>query len=982
MATAQERLARAIAAKQATSHNEQQPSTSYYGQKVINQADKERAPVRDVPTNDPTNPDPDAPFDPVLFEQKSREAQGRAGAFDADNQARISSVLAARIAKEGTIEQKQSLLLTSPVEKTGDFALDNRGKPTPVKAGPIGFTAGELASGKKEDFPDEFEFDSEEALKLQRAKEGVDFRKGLPFLKRLNIATTSPIPRARKQRILSTMSEEIRKVPEGIAPIQFDPALQQFYIATQVSEQDIAEGFEKAGSLGKFRYTSLDGAGIEMADIADLMNLGEIGSIAGSVAGAGKGKVLNFGKANSAIGGAGGGAAGRLTGDALSVFLDMATSGWEFVPTREELADLGMDDVQTEVLASLIGEAAMIGAKSGSSLGQDIYARMTGREGVKGTGVDVANANLNIFHTKQDLARVKTVTGSEDLVVTKGQSAGSIELVELENSRLKNAKPATKRFIESSRAKSDRATEQFVERVFGGDLRVWNGRHGVITRANAAISNGEQLVTSTADGMLGIHPRVSPEHGLKIRPQGDGTWQVKGALLPENLQGIGMGGDLYRTAVEEARAHGAILKSDDNVTEAAARIWRSMDGEEKVGKLKWNPTAEFNETLKRWETTDGLPVVQMAERDPFLPKLIAEFMTPGQGKGGKLVANKEFARFLRRPGRGELGAVVAEIEENQVLRHDLKEAIFDDYQRNVQKADGSFSVNAFETWKEETGGMLERVFTPEEMLAVRKRGGLRRVLESSRETAGSLDKSLRQVVQLDNKLGLRDPAAGSTIYKQLKNMSSGKMRRTVALLEEGDMLGQVQELFKEDLRQILQPKVAGRTASRPAAQRLSDFIKNNENLIRNMFPDKPNMAQQYVADLRTVARMQERKALRTTVAGSREEANPSALAFTRVAFGPLSRAQRFLTAGQRFITRSMGESAVDMVNDPQKLRYFMQIKDLPMGSKQVTQALPRLYGAEFFESINVNPEDPAEMEAWIAEVNKIRMAIDQAAEDE
>jgi hypothetical protein len=342
------------------------------------------------------------------------------------------------------------------------------------------------------------------------------------------------------------------------------------------------------------------------------------------------------------------------------------------------------------------------------------------------------------------------------------------------------------------------------------------------------------------------------------------------------------------------------------------------------------------------------------------------------------VADKEFARFIRNPSRGELGAVKEEIANNRFFRQDIAEGILADWDRNVKKG-GKFSVKEFEKWKGEVG-ILDDIFTPEEMVTIRsKRSGLRQVVHKNREGLESLEKSLSQTLKLGDDAGLlRNPAGASTIYQQLKNMDIGKARRTVALLQQADMLNGVRELFKEDMKNILLPKVSARGASKPGAANFSKFIQENETLIRTMFPESPNLAQQYVSDLRLLGRMQDRKAVRSVVPGTREEANPSALAVTRVAFGPLSRAQRFLTAARRVQTRRMGESAIEMISDPQKLRTFMRIREMPLANSQVMQTLSRLGFADVWDDRDI--EDPRVRQEIANEINEMRIVMDEARE--
>lgn len=897
----------------------------------------------------------------------------------------------------------ESLLATDPVPRTGVRAIDEAGqirtdKPT-NSLGLGGQTVAQIQGREdRERFPSNFEFDSEESLIRQRANQGVDFRRGLPILQRLKTAAISGIPEAQGIRRAQILSQEIAKVPDNIVPLQYDPALNQFYLATQITEEDFDQGFEtNPDNIGKFRYVAMDEAGVSVSDIADLANPGLIGSVLASVIATPapiKGaSMLKFSKGsltrNAALGG-GAAAVGRITGEALSVLMDVAASEGEFIPTSDQLWELGIDVTGQEMVASLVGESLARSGRYSTEFIQDAVARMTGREGAYGSKLDVATTNANVAQAKEDLIRIKDVTGKDDVAISRGQAAKSIDMLELENSRIKNSSPGTARQLEADRAKSRETTKLFLNNTFGADAIAWNGRHGTIEAANRSMAEAGVMVTKVEGGTIGFHPFGDLEHGLKVRPKGTDEWQVTASYVPFALRGVGFGTDMYKAAATEARAHGKVLVSSDNVKDGALGVWRALARDNpELGQLEFNPdvtvetmTDQFGEQISRTVSNEaGVPVVKFASEPNFTSQMLAQFTRPAQGKDGKIQAAKEFARFLRKPGAGELGKVMSEIEHNRLLRQDVKEAIFKDYERKVATgdADAPFNQKAFETWKEETGGMLERVFTPEEMLKVRTRGGLREVVTESRERVKNLETSLSKHLDIPV-TQLKNPSAGSTIYQQLKNMDVRKMRRTVALLKQTDQLDSVRTIFNEDLANVLRPKAAAKSVSGQGVENMNKFVRDNSNLIRMLHPDDPNLAQQYVSDLGVIARIQDRLSMRTVVAGTREEANPSALALTRVAFGPLSRAQRFLTAARRLQTRQLGNSAIEMVSDPDKLRQYMRIRELPLNNERVMQTLSRIGFADYFGDRDL--QDPEVRQAIADEINETRILMDQVREDE
>ena len=136
-----------------------------------------------------------------------------------------------------------------------------------------------------EDIPslDDLEADNPLRIRKQRADEGVDMTSGsgLSVGDRASIALSPNIARLRSNRIAEVLGDAFDEIPDDLPKFRYDVGLDEFQIL-------------RPSEPGKFRWTSLDGTGLELGDLGDLLNLGEIGSLAGGVVGAGKGKVFSF----------------------------------------------------------------------------------------------------------------------------------------------------------------------------------------------------------------------------------------------------------------------------------------------------------------------------------------------------------------------------------------------------------------------------------------------------------------------------------------------------------------------------------------------------------------------------------------------------------------------------------------------------------------------------------------------------------------
>ena len=830
-------------------------------------------------------------------------------------------------------------IATDPVP-TGYEEIDKEGQ-TVTKGAGLGMVI-EKKVPKLKDVP----FDDPVRIRADYAAQGVDFNKGLPFIQRLKAATSSNIPEARAHR-LQYLQAGFKDVPDDLPKFRYVPELGEFHFLRPDEKNP-----------GKYRWTSMDGSGLELGDLGDLFNLGEIGSMIGTVVGAGKGKVFTFGKLSpgkqAAIGGFGGANLGRLGGEAASIVLQYMTDG--YVPTLKQLEDVGIAGLKLEAFASMTGELGAKILRSAHGRIDNAMAKSRGYQPVDLPAEDIAKYNANIAQTKADMIRMRDVLGRTDYPVTRGQSTHSISVIEEEAFALKNASKKTQREFNKADAHQKRAVQDYTDAVFGGNQQFLGDRAGVVVAANDAIgSTGKITIAQTEDGLVHVAPKVNPEKGLKIEP-GSQHWQIREAGLDDKFLNTGIGRSMYDAAALEAQSYGKVLVSDVDLTPDAMRLWKSLDGSENFGKLEWNrdvteiKDAVTGEVMKI-VSNNGEPVVRMVKPSAVTPQLLERYRKPQQNATGRMEKDKEFSRFLRRPGRRELGQVVDEISSNPFIKQDLREAIFDDYVRNVN-VDGKYSVKAFEQWKDETGRVLEEVFTPEEMVRIRTSPrGLRDVVDANRTlNEGRLNNLSRTMNVPRDSLMFKDPTVKG-IWDQFQNIDTKARQRTMRVLDAMGMGDGIRGLMKEDIRLDLHKKIRSHDSAG-----YDVWLKDNKEIIKDVLGDTKG----YIDHLNTIGNILKRRSDRAMVKGTGADANPTGLALTRVIFGPLSRAQRFFSAGRRGVVRSGAATTADIITDPDKLLMLEKVKHYPVESRVVAKMLQEtgLIDQVWWSSENFDADNP------------------------
>jgi hypothetical protein len=829
-------------------------------------------------------------------------------------------------ALEAEIEARKlaSVVDTSP-RPTGIERIDRAGETLPHQ-----FGSGPFATQVERQIPsmDDLPFDHPDVLRKQRAEEGVDMISGAPADIRADMASGGPLQRQKQASLLASIKENTLNVPEGVPKFRWDGQLNEFQVMMP-SENE-----------GKFRWTSLDGTGLEVGDFADMLNPAEllslVGGVTGTFTGPSKLRYLNLGKTNAgspALGGTAGALAGRYLGDTISFVAEYNRTG--DAPTHEELYQHFKGGFWTEIAATALTEA---GAKILRTTGQAAQDFALKRQGLQGTTAteDLTRVNKNIEDAQKLLADMNQ--DGMKYSITHGQATRSIPDLASEAHRLKGANSATKEQFATAQAQNDQALRHYVRKNLGGDIDLLADHEGLILRANDALSEpGRFTIALTDQGNMHVLPKMATganmENGLPglvVDIQDPKVWQVRTVQTPEELQRLGLAESSYKVAAEEAYGNGAVLGSSDQLLPDGVELWKAMDAKGTLGKLKWHPDA-YVPPHGGLMTPSGEPVVRMVEPPAITPQLLDGFMEPGQLPTGQMEANLAFRDFLRAPG-ALLKPVVKEMETSPLIRQNMKEAIFADYEKRVKKAKG-FDLAEWQGWKESVKPVLEKTFSPEELIEIYRRPhNLRAAVEKSRESLLLRRQGIARElnVPVDDKM-LLDPSMRG-IFQQIKKRDPESRRRTMRLLDAADMGDEFRKVFLHEIQQDVLQK-----SNRKNYLGFNKWLSQNQKIISDVMGDT-----QYSSDLLSVGRALQRKTDGGMIRGAAGEANPTGLALFRVVFGPLSRIQRGLTGLRRGQVRMNAANAADLISDPEKLRKLAHIRPLEVSSRVVARTIQDL----------------------------------------
>jgi len=825
--------------------------------------------------------------------------------------------------------------------------------------------------------------DSDERLMYEEAQKGVDYRQGTGVGNAFKEVLNLPTPAVQKQVFEEIVDSLAATLPDGSPMIRTNMDTGDVQYLRAITEADIANGYEPEGSVGEFRWTSTNASGMTPESLAKLFDLSEIGSIVGGVYGSVATRNLTFFKAPAASGrlarkgkfgdsegygfksGSRGtategafGLAGREIGNIIRLGVSMG-QGREI--NWMEALDMMGSDIGKEAVAAIGGRSAQKSLEMLKSGVVKTAARLQGLTVVDGTAEGVAARQASMRQASEDnevLNRQLEDVGHEERITTslaesettlnkkgRGKAAsGQQSRINEEHSRRVNAGQANRELaierdadtIVGLRAVADAQTERQAASI-----------EFDATAANRVVKDAESIRISAVEGQPTrgrIHPGgvKSAENGARsgiefeVRPE---SLDIVGSGLPKDVQGIGLGEDMYREFLELATREGKSANSGRVLTLDADRMWRKMieDGYPVVRSSKVMPTHDALGAVDGYIGKE--PIYSLKAPKPFVSDAVAMGLAARSPRGSKAArdrANTQFDRLMSGATSKELAAIKNEVGQNYARRIDMLEEVFQHYERNVNAGNKYAGAEAREEWMESSSRMLEAVLTPEEFLRVRggSPGEFRRVFNSLASSRDDMLTGLGDLLKVGNTDIFRK---NKPLLSLLRNAGNKERKRALRLIEHTDpqMYQALQAEVRKEVGERMFTPVSGNTVSRARQKAFGEWLVDNTKMLNDMFPDEAFLAHggsrgntEYVNNLFSFNRALARESSRQGAKAPRLVVNTPLLQMSRTVMGVMNKWQRRVTAGRKLQMQKWYGRVVDIVESPDKLAELVAFSEL------------------------------------------------------
>ena len=314
----------------------------------------------------------------------------------------------------------------------------------------------------------------------------------------------------------------------------------------------------------------------------------------------------------------------------------------------------------------------------------------------------------------------------------------------------------------------------------------------------------------------------------------------------------------------------------------------------------------------------------------MLPKLQETSFVPSGPSKVRAVEGNKLNEFIRGASPRIMREVEQDIADNPFVRQQWKEALLSDYERSVIRGN-KVDEAAWVRWKKETSRFREMIFeNQDDFWMSGEFGKLREAVETSRFREQAKLDTLNKTWNpegTDVKINFKHPSQ-QKMWAQFKKMPPNKRRWAMRVLDHSGLGAKFRATIKEELKNTISTKSKATNATG-----LNAFISEAEQIVTDVWGvDK---GKQMISDLKVVRNIVQRRFDRAAIKGLPADANPTALALTRVIFGPLSRAQRFFTAARRGQVRAGAADIGDIITDPDLLRDLVAIRTFPVTSRRV-----------------------------------------------
>jgi hypothetical protein len=433
-----------------------------------------------------------------------------------------------------------------------------------------------------EDDPTPFDPASPQGQREAERQMGVA-NEGLGFSTRLKLAMSLDDEEVRKSIILKA-AEDIGLPQEGELP----PGQQAVFPSPVTGDMLL---LLKDKETGKFRQHRVDALGPEWADLADMADPSEVGSIIGGV----YGSIQGFRQGRPFMGEAAGEAAGRALGTLAEVIASRYFGDKEAVDSA----------VVKNALLQQLGEGGLSvllsrGFDNAISVGRQIVQASVGGR-VRSSTMELSAQDMAkaLDETAGDIEKLRA--GGGDVKLTIGEATGDATRLAEEAGRVNLALTDLKRQNARRISENTAGLSRYVDRQLGGanvfdPARATDTYKAAVKESNDMIDAGVEAsgrVRKTDDFFVypdgeripvlhyDVPGIVKEGEGVKVHvlPQEDGTTMrmVRMAQLDKAQRGVG--GAIYRQILDDAQEAGHVFASDSKISLKALRVWNSLEKE-------------------------------------------------------------------------------------------------------------------------------------------------------------------------------------------------------------------------------------------------------------------------------------------------------------------------------------------------------------------------------------------------------------------
>lgn len=251
----------------------------------------------------------------------------------------------------------------------------------------------------------------------------------------------------------------------------------------------------------------------------------------------------------------------------------------------------------------------------------------------------------------------------------------------------------------------------------------------------------------------------------------------------------------------------------------------------------------------------------------------------------------------------------------------VKDYLYNDYLDTATK-NGIVNPTAHARWMKNHGEQLRQFTSPEEYGQVDMLGRYGTMYKEGQ-------KKHKELMQLwergwGGKVGkLNSESVGKALLGE--RLSVDETRQMVRFLQKNspEVLDKAEEIVGAELR----TKLFNNTQKATVSDTFNKLLEPGSGSVEKL---EAIYGADYVRDLRIVyGELQKWQLQKGKPFGL--PANTAPLTFARVVFGPLSKAQRFLTAAKQFELQGYEKAFLELITDPAKLKYVLARRNMPYG---------------------------------------------------